>query len=74
MDGIMEAGEEDSSEHFENIENEGAIFTIEERDKFDAVDVVNQQIEESDKNTAFSIKQQIFNRILNKVKLKGFNN
>ena len=35
MEGIMEAAEDEFSEHFENIENEGAIFIIEERDKFD---------------------------------------
>ena len=70
----MEAGEEDFSEHFENIENEGAIFIIEERDKFDTVDIVNQQIEERDKPTDISIKQQILNRIVDKVKLQRFNN
>ena len=70
----MEAAEDDFSEHFQNIENEGAIFIIEKRDKFDAVDIVNQQTEERDKNTAISIKQQIFSRIVNKVKLQGFTN
>ena len=74
MEGIMEAAEDDFSEHFQNIENEGAIFIIEKRDKFDAVDIVNQQTEERDKNTAISIKQQIFSRIVNKVKLQGFTN
>ena len=70
----MEAAEDDFSEHFQNIENEGAIFIIEKRDKFDAVDIVNQQTEERDKNTAISIKQQIFSRIVNKLKLQGFTN
>ena len=70
----MEAAEDDFSEHFQNIENEGEIFIIEKRDKFDAVDIVNQQTEERDKNTAISIKQQIFSRIVNKVKLQGFTN
>ena len=56
MEGIMEAAEDEFSEHFENIENEGAIFIIEERDKFDAMDIVNQQTEERDTNTAMSIK------------------
>ena len=74
MEGIMEADEEDFSEHFENIENEGAIFIIEERDTFDAVNIVNPQTEEMDKNKAISIKQQIFSRIVNKVKLRGFTN
>ena len=76
MEGIMEADEEDFSEHFENIENEGAIFIIEERETFDAVNIVNPQTEEMDKNKAISIsiKQQIFSRIVNKVKLRGFTN
>ena len=85
MEGIMEAEDDDFSDHFDNIENEAAIFIIDEKDK-PSEDIVFpivsaepiQQIAESDRNASDSMnrpnKQTIMDRILNRVKLLIFAN
>ena len=60
MEGIMEAEEDEFNEHFDSVENEGAIFIIDERSKLNIPDIVNDRIlsetieqsYESDKNAA----------------------
>ena len=88
MEGIMEAEDDDFSDHFDNIENESAIFIIDEKDK-PSEDIVFpivsaepiQQTAESDRNASDSInslnslnKQTTMDRILNRVKLLRFAN
>ena len=83
MEGIMEAEDDDFSDHFDNIENEAAIFIIDEKDK-PSEDIVFpivsaepiQQTAESDRNASDSLnslnKQTTMDRILNREKLLRF--
>ena len=85
MEGIMEAEDDDFSDHFDNIENDAAIFIIDEKDKpseYIVFPIVSaepiQQIAESDRNASDSMnrlhKQTTMDRILNRLKLLIFAN
>jgi hypothetical protein len=60
MEGIMEAEEDVFNDHFDSIDNERAIFIIDERSKLNMPDIVNERIlsetidqnNESDRNVA----------------------
>ena len=60
MEGIMEAEEDDFNEHFDSIDNERAIFIIDERSKLNTPVIVNERIlsetpdqsNENDRNAA----------------------
>ena len=57
MEGIMEAEEDEFNEHFDSIDNERAIFIIDERSKLNTPDIVNDRIlpetnDQSDRNAA----------------------
>jgi hypothetical protein len=83
MEGIMEAEEDTFNEHFESIDNERAIFIIDERSKLNTPDTVNdrilsetiEQCYESDKNTAnMENKNSIIERLLKTFKMLRFSN
>ena len=58
LEGILEADDDEYNEHFDGIDNERAIFIIDESHKIDTPDIVNseflsetiEQSEETDKN------------------------
>ena len=54
MEGIMEAEEDEYNQHFDSLDNERAIFIIDERSKLNTPDIVNDRMisENTEQNNA----------------------
>ena len=83
MEGIMEAEEDQFNEHFDSIDNERAIFIIDERSKLTTPEIVNERIlsepteenDESGRNAAnMENKMSKIERLLSTLKMRRFSN
>ena len=81
MEAIMEAEEDQFNDHFDSIDNEGAIFIIDESSKLTTPDIVNDRIlhetnyqsNESDRNLAnIENKSSKVERLLKTFKIMKF--